>query len=315
MLRGNGGQLIFADDIDREHFCDLVADGIARFGHRVHAFCLMGNHVHLAVEVGDVTLSRIVQNLAFRYTRLFNRRAGRTGHLFQGRFRSLLVDRDRYLLGLVRYIHSNPVRSGLVRTPEEWAWSSHRVYLGTSTCPWLTTNLILGMVGGGDARLARRHYAAFVAKGLGEGKREEFDIDMALRSVPSGQVRLDSPSLSRGRDTAAVVVPQLDAVMAAVCEVFGLRLAELEAPGRTRRTAEARAMVGWLAQELGTATLTHVAQAFRRDVATLSRQVTSMRARLIRGEDPSKVAGRLRVLLSAPSGSGWCEAAPAVPRT
>lgn len=136
MLRGNGGQAIFSDDADRQGFCALVAEGVERFGHRIHAYCLMANHVHLAIRVGEASVSRIIQNLAFRYTRAFNRRARRVGHLFQGRFRSLLVDGNTYLFELVRYIHLNPVRSGLVRDPAEWAEKGQActiAYRGKST--------------------------------------------------------------------------------------------------------------------------------------------------------------------------------------
>jgi len=97
MLRGNGGQSIFLSDEDRDAFEALVAQGVSRFGHRIHAYCCwMGNHVHLAIQVAETPLSKIMQNLAFRYTRWFNRREQRIGHLFQGRFKALLVDADSY---------------------------------------------------------------------------------------------------------------------------------------------------------------------------------------------------------------------------
>ena len=117
MLRGNGGQDIFFEPEDRGEIYRLLGEGTARFEYRVHAYCLMSNHLHLAVEVGRIPLSRGMQNLAFRYTRWINRREKRMGHLFQGRYRALLVDRDAYLLELVRYIHLNPVRAGLVEEP------------------------------------------------------------------------------------------------------------------------------------------------------------------------------------------------------
>jgi REP element-mobilizing transposase RayT len=120
ILRGNGGQTIFFDDKDRTRFCFLVQEGIERFGHRIHAFCLMSNHVHLAIQVGEVSLSRILQNLSFRYTRWVNGRQSRTGHLFQGRYKAVLVDADIYLQVLTRYIHLNPVRAGIVKEPEAY---------------------------------------------------------------------------------------------------------------------------------------------------------------------------------------------------
>jgi REP element-mobilizing transposase RayT len=93
----------------------------------IHAFCLMRNHVHLVLQVGEISISRVLQNLSQRYTVWVNRQKGRTGHLFQGRYKAILIDADRYLLALVRYIHLNPIRAGIARVPEDYHWSSHRV--------------------------------------------------------------------------------------------------------------------------------------------------------------------------------------------
>jgi len=117
ILRGNGGQSIFFDDKDRTRFYFLAQEGIERFGHRIHAFCLMTAHVHMAIQVGDVSLSRILQNLSFRYARWVNWGQSRSGHLFQGRYKAVLVDADVYLQELTRYIHLNPVRAGMVKEP------------------------------------------------------------------------------------------------------------------------------------------------------------------------------------------------------
>ncbi len=139
ILRGNGGQTIFSDNKDRYHLYSLVEKGTERFGHRIPAFCLMGNHVHLAIQMSEVPLSRIIQNLSFRYTRWVNWRLGRSGHLFQGRYKAVLVDEDIYLKELTRYIHLNPVRVGIVKDPKDYPWSGHRAYLGLEAIPWLTT--------------------------------------------------------------------------------------------------------------------------------------------------------------------------------
>jgi REP element-mobilizing transposase RayT len=137
ILRGNAGQTIFFDDRDRARFYLLLQEGTERFRHRIHAFCLMSNHVHLAIQVADLPLSRIIQNLSFRYTKWVNWRQSRSGHLFQGRYKAVLVDADAYLLELTRYIHLNPVEAGLVKEPEEHM-GSHRAYLGLGDS-WLTT--------------------------------------------------------------------------------------------------------------------------------------------------------------------------------
>ena len=116
ILRGNARQDVFLTPSDRAYFYALLAEGVVRFGYRVHAFCLMSNHLHLALQAGDSALSAGMQNLSFRYTRYLNARLGRVGHVFQGRFKAYLVDQDRYGLALVRYLHLNSVRAGLVNS-------------------------------------------------------------------------------------------------------------------------------------------------------------------------------------------------------
>jgi putative transposase len=270
MLRGNGGQTIFTDDADRLAFCALLADGVERFGHRIHAYCLMKNHVHLAIRVNEIPLSCIVQNLAFRFTRVFNRRARRVGHLFQGRFRSLLVDADAYLLELVRYVHLNPVRAGLVPDPSDWEWSGHRTYLGRDHAAWLDTRFVLGMFDERDVRRARRRYAGFVREALGETYREELhhgDADPRVWGDEAflGEVLGTSPTPGQ--------TPQLKAIIAAVCAAWDTDEAALRSSGRQREPARARAAIGWLGVQMRAATLSQIAVHFGRDVATMSRQV------------------------------------------
>ena len=98
ILRGNGGQDIFFSKNDRTKFYLLLQEGIERFGHRIHAFCLMTNHIHLVIQIGDIPLSKIMQNVTFRYTRYINARRKEFGHLFQGRYKAILIDADTYIL-------------------------------------------------------------------------------------------------------------------------------------------------------------------------------------------------------------------------
>jgi len=157
MLRGNGGAEIFFDNADRRHFLGLVAEGVVRYRHRIHAFCLMANHVHFALQVGEVALSKIMQNLSFRYTRWINKEQRRMGHLFQGRYKAILVDGDAYVVELTRYIHLNPVRVGIVKDPASYRWSGHRYYVGKEKVPWLTTNWVLSHFGEGVGTARARY--------------------------------------------------------------------------------------------------------------------------------------------------------------
>jgi REP element-mobilizing transposase RayT len=128
IVRGNERKAIFRDDVDCREYLDRLGRCRDRFGFSLYAFCLMSNHVHLAIEEGDVLLSKIMHVLQSSYTQWFNRRHRRVGHLFQGRFKSYVVDSERYLLSLIRYIHENPVRAGMAERPEDYPWSSDRYF-------------------------------------------------------------------------------------------------------------------------------------------------------------------------------------------
>lgn len=131
--RGNQRQQIFRSASDRSHYLQLLSRFHSRYGFRLYAYVLMGNHVHLLLETGPTPLSKIMQGLQQAYALYFNHKYRLVGHLFQGRYKALLCDRDSYLLELVRYLHLNPVRSMLVKDPSLYPWSSHGAYLGKAS--------------------------------------------------------------------------------------------------------------------------------------------------------------------------------------
>jgi len=166
--RGNARQKIFRDDEDRETFLVTLAWVVERFGWRCHAYCLMGNHFHLLIETPQPNLSRGMRQLNGVYTQSFNRRHRKVGHLFQGRFKAILVEKDSYLLELARYIVLNPVRAKMVKTPERYPWSSYRPMLGLDPAPpALTADWILDQFAR-TKPVARKRYADFVRSGIGQ---------------------------------------------------------------------------------------------------------------------------------------------------
>ncbi|MBC7221679.1 transposase [Candidatus Bipolaricaulota bacterium] len=163
--RGNAGQEVFLDDKDRFSFLDLLGEVVERFHWRCYAYCLMPNHYHLLVETVEPTLSRGMRHLNGVYTQAFNRRHGRSGHVFQGRFKAVLVEKESHLLEAARYIVWNPVRAGLVRHPKDWKWSSYRATAGLSPRPpFLDVDFILAQFGS-DPERAARAYRKFVSQG------------------------------------------------------------------------------------------------------------------------------------------------------
>lgn len=134
--RGHNRQRVFVDDADRRQYLAWLHEAGLAHGLTVHAYVLMDNHVHLlATPTRDDGLSRAMQDLGRRYVRWFNRRHGRSGTLWEGRFRSSLIEADRYLLACQRYIESNPVRAGMVAAAADWPWSSHRHHVGLVADP------------------------------------------------------------------------------------------------------------------------------------------------------------------------------------
>jgi REP-associated tyrosine transposase len=161
--RGNEKREVFRDDADRARWSGLLGKVVGLFAWRLHAYVLMGNHYHLIVETPIPSLSRGMRHLNGVYTQAFNRRHQRVGHLFQGRFKSILVEKDSHVLELLRYVVLNPVRAGLVCSPGEWAWSSYRATAGEARAPvWLETRWSLEQFGGSAQR-----YREFVGEGRG----------------------------------------------------------------------------------------------------------------------------------------------------
>jgi len=164
--RGNGRAAIFLDDSDRHLYLSVLGDVVERYNWICHAYCLMGNHYHLLIETPDANLCAGMRQLNGIYTQRFNRRHGRVGHVFQGRFKSILVEKDSYLLEVCRYIVLNPVRAGIVKHPEDYPWSSFRFTAGCGAhAPaFLSTDWVLAQLGRNRWR-ARKNYREFVLGG------------------------------------------------------------------------------------------------------------------------------------------------------
>jgi len=162
---GNAHEDIYQDDSDRAVFLDLLNRACDRHHWLCHAYCLTSNHYHLLIETNAATLSKGMQYLNGTYTQQYNRRHQRAGHVFQGRFKAIIVEKDTYLMELARYIVLNPVRTKMVRAAKDWRWSSYRATAGLSKphdC--LTTDWILSDFGSNRAKAIQR-YRAFVQGG------------------------------------------------------------------------------------------------------------------------------------------------------
>ena len=189
--RGNERKAVFKSMRDREKYLEYLETASERYNAVIHAFCMMDNHYHLLLETPSGNLSQIMRHINGAYTTYFNVKRARSGHLFQGRYKAILVERDEYAKELSRYIHLNPVRAKLVEEPEDYVWSSYNFYIGKKKSPkWLRREFILGYFGN-KASVSQDEYRKFVHSLVGQ------EYDSPLRNVV-GSILLGSQDFING---------------------------------------------------------------------------------------------------------------------
>ena len=202
MVRGIEGRPIFRDDRDRDDFLRRLETLVGATGLRIYAWALLPNHAHLLLRTGTRSLARVMRSLLTGYAGAFNRRHRRSGHLFQNRYKSIVVEEDPYFLELVRYLHLNPLRAGVIphrRALDRYPYTGHAALLGTVPRPWQATADVLQRFGAEPHR-ARARYRAFVAGGIPLGRRPELQGGGLIRSAGGwGAVQ----TLRRGREAYA----------------------------------------------------------------------------------------------------------------
>ena len=249
--RGDRREPIYRDDADRRTQLGILAQALDRFDAKVLAYCLMGNHYHLVLQTHQANLSRLMRHFNGVYTQQFNRRHGLVGHLFQGRFKAILVDRDAYLLSLCRYVERNPLAAKLVRDVANWPWSSYGVHVGRVAAPdWLDVHTLQGMLlqrqpkGAADHRRAATLYAQLVADEAAspwdEGLRQQvflgdeaFVARMLDKAAPTSKLAKEVPKAHRTRPTTVAAYLRRhgnrDAAMHAAYKDGGLTMTQIAA--------------------------------------------------------------------------------------
>lgn len=275
MVRGIERRAIFRDDTDRADFIARLAAVVPATGLAVYAWALLPNHAHLMVRTGSRPLPRIMRSLLTGYAGAFNRRHKRTGHLFQNRYKSVVVEEEPYLLELVRYLHLNPLRAGVVTSLaalDRYPWTGHSVLLGTVPRLWQSTSPILGQFAP-SLRSARKAYRTFVEAGISQGRRPDLQGGGLIRSLGGWAV---VAQLRRGREayagderilgspvfveaiqrelptppTAGRASLSVDAIVQQVCAHLGLSPVSLQSGGRKRTLARAREGIAYLCTEV-----------------------------------------------------------------
>jgi len=269
IARGNERRSVFRDDRDREIYLERLAECRERFRLRVLAYCLMNNHIHLAVKRGQFPLSRVMLALQSFYAQRFNWRHRRSGHLFQGRYKAFLVQHERYLFALLRYIHLNPVRAGVVDRPESYRWSSDRFYRTGRGPGWLDMDVALG-------RLASdRKAAVAVYRRLMEGREQPVYEGVASFGFP---VKGDPEFIRRSLVAVgeSVRLPggwTPERLADAVARAEGHSLQRLKQAGKSAKQSRIRLTAAYLGHREAGFSIARMAKCFGREESSFHRGV------------------------------------------
>ncbi|WP_228723246.1 REP-associated tyrosine transposase [Desulfosediminicola flagellatus] len=267
MNRCRRGEQIFFTDGDREEFLKVLQEAGELWDLRISAYCLMPNHYHLLVHTPKGNLSRCMRHINGVYTQRFNRQHHKEGQLFRGRYKAVLVDKDNYLLEVLRYIHRNPLKAGLVKTLDQFSWSSHKAYLSKAKkWSWLQKEPLLAQI----TPIVSRQKAAYLDfVSLGESK--ELERFYSLKNLPSmlgsssfkEYIKEKFMSLANSVEIpeSKALAPDIDKVIACVCEHYSVAQQDLLYSKRgTANTARDNAI--YLARRLCCKTLPNVGAAF-----------------------------------------------------
>ncbi|MGO9015442.1 MAG: transposase [Dissulfurispiraceae bacterium] len=252
ITRGNQKQKIFRDTEDLQKYLEILGRYKDRYKYYLYAYILMNNHVHLLIETTKVPLSKILQGVNQSYTVRFNRKYKTVGHLFQGRYKAILCDMDEYLLALIKYIHLNPVRAGIVKTPDEYQWSSQHSYAKKSDGKdIIDTDQVLRMFSE-DKTAARKLYRAYMGDGLSAKKDELYStIDQRIlgdeRFADKVMENYDR-SIESGRRTKEY---KLSEIAGGIEEAYGITLKEIRGKGKNRDISLGRKLMTLTAREYG----------------------------------------------------------------
>jgi REP-associated tyrosine transposase len=271
IVRGNQRQRTFHDDQDRNSYLERLEHYRQRYGFRLYAYVLMSNHIHLLVETKSVPLSKIMQGIQFSYTQRYNRRHRKVGHLFQGRYKAILCDRDAYLLELVRYIHLNPGRLKVPVDPWRYRWSSVGAYLGRAGPVKVDTQAVLSQFGSHVGH-ARRAYQRFMEEGMKQGHEEKYYQTLDQRFLGDESFVEAVAQRSEAKEieikgSKASFARLLDAI----CSLRAVDSKVITQAGRQRQWVAVRAQLVYLAREWSGITTKELGRRLHRDASMISR--------------------------------------------
>ncbi len=286
LARGNNKQDIFRNKQDYIVYIDRLNKYHKRYKFILYAYVLMTNHVHLLVETDMIPLSKIMQGIQQSYTAYFQKKYDYVGHVFQGRYKTILCQRDNYLLELVRYIHLNPVKAGLVDTLEDFSWSSHQVYIGRLHQPFVERDLILKMLSE-DESSAEKVYLQFIRDGIRKGYQNPFDnvvdhlylgdiefVEGFKKRIIKGQERTKDKKRDKykkgPKDPVIIRKKTLAEILKAVTQITGISSDSILGMSREQLISRARSLYAFVAVRRSGMSNKSVAEYLGREINSVS---------------------------------------------
>ena len=285
IARGNQKQKAFLDGRDYQAYLERMGRYRRRYGYAIHAYCLMPNHVHLLIESSEQPLGKFMQGLQQTYSQYFNLRHRKIGHVFHGRYKAIVCQQDEYLLELIRYIHLNPVRAGMVKSPEGYLYSGHRAYVDGKATETIDPRKVLGLVGG------KAGYREFVRGGLGEGHKEEYyevEDQRFLGEEGFGEKLREEEAEPRAKKRKA-----LEVIVKKLGQELKVGTTELVSSDRSWAVSKARTMIAYVLVRRQGYGLGEVARYFGRDTATIGTLVGRLVERM---ETDGELRGQMQRL-------------------
>ena len=293
IVRGNQRQKTFTAESDYQAYIERLARYRKKYDYVLHAYCLMPNHVHLLVESSEQPLAKFMQGLQQSYSQYFNLRHRKTGHVFEGRYKAILCQKDQYLLQLIRYIHLNPVRAGMVRSPERYRYSGDHVYLQGKATETIDPATVLSMLGGKQA------YRRFVQDGLSEGHKEEYYAVEDQRFLGAEGFGARLLKKETGLSGKKLTQRSIETVARELAKLLKIDVQALRSPDRGWAISKARTIAAYvLVRRLGYR-LSDVAAYFGRDMATLATLLARLSDRVQANDTARREIERLNEIVES----------------
>jgi len=274
IVRGNQRQKTFLRPRDYQAYLERLTKYCQKYGVTLYAYCLMPNHVHLLLECGEEPLAKFMQGIQQSYTQYFNRAHDKVGHLFQGRYKAIVCEKDEYLLALVRYIHLNPVRSKMVSKAEQYRYSAHGAYLKATASEMVNPGPVLKLLGG------RAAYRRFVQDGIGEGHKEEYYEVKDQRFLGSEEFGERVASMAEERREPRRRMRSLEEIAQKLARRFRIALQVLRGPDRSWAVSRARTLLAYVSVRQGGFKVGEVAEYLARDSTTISSLISRLSLRM-----------------------------------